>query len=75
MSRARGHFVTRPAQRFNIEARTEKLLSREKPVPAPQFQSDRELLAQIRANNPEIAEAAVKKDDELHNRLRDVSTE
>ena len=59
-SKLRGSLVTRPMQRFNIEARTEKLLKKEKPTLAPKHQSDQELLDKIREQRPEIAEAAIK---------------
>jgi len=71
-SKIRGSFITRPIQRFNIEARTEKLLSKDKPKPSPQYQSDKELLESIRQDRPEIVEAATKKDDHLLVRLKDV---
>lgn len=68
----RGALVTRPMQRFNIDSRTEKLLARDKPIQAPKFQSDRELLEEIRRDRPEIVEAAIKKDDKLLQRLNSV---
>lgn len=73
-SKLRGSLVTRPMQRFNIEPRTEKLLRQEKPIPAPKHQSDQELLETIREERPEIVEAAVKKDEILLDRLKDVYT-
>ena len=42
------------------------------PRPAPKFRSDKELLEEIRRTQPEIAEAATKKDDHFHKRLQDV---
>ena len=73
-SKFRGALVTRPAQRFNIESRTDRLLDQDVVTarPAPKFPSDANLLDQIRANNPEISEAAKKKDVELHTRLKSV---
>ncbi|HIE83069.1 MAG TPA: hypothetical protein EYQ00_04125 [Dehalococcoidia bacterium] len=72
ISKARGHFITRPIQRFNIESRTDKLLQREKPVQAPRFESDRQLLEEIRRDRPDIAKAAMSKDEALHGRLQRV---
>ena len=43
-----------------------------KPRPAPKFRSDKELLEEIRRTQPEIAEAATKKDEHLHKNLQDV---
>ena len=40
--------------------------------PAPKFKSDREMLEEIRRTQPEISEAATKKDEQLHKRLQDV---
>jgi len=73
-SKLRGSLITRPMQRFNIEARTEKLLKKEKPIAAPKHLSDQELVEKIREERPEIAEAALKKDDILLERLKDVYT-
>ena len=42
------------------------------PRPAPKFRSDKELLEEIRRTQPEIAEAATKKDEHLHKNLQDV---
>ena len=47
-SKLRGSLITRPMQRFNIEARTEKLLKKEKPIVAPKHLSDQELVEKIR---------------------------
>ena len=71
-SKLRGSLIKRPIQRFNIEARTDKLLSKEKPIPAPQYKYDKELLESIRQDNPEVVDAATKKDDVLLERLKDV---
>jgi len=74
MTKMRGSLVTRTMQRYNIESRTEKLLEKDQvvPRPAPKFRSDKELLEEIRRTQPEIAEAATKKDDHFHKRLQDV---
>lgn len=72
LSRIRGALITRPAQRFNIEARTEKLLNQEKTKPAPKYEADKQLLEQIQKERPEITEAATKKDDDLLKRLEQV---
>ncbi len=74
LGKMRGHLVTRPMQRYNIESRAEKVLERDAavPRPAPKFQSDRELLQEIRRMNPAVAEAAAKKDADLHSRLKEV---
>lgn len=71
-SKLRGSLVTRPIQRFNIENRTEKLLSKDKPKSAPKFAADANILEEIRKTRPDIAEATSKKDVELLARLKDV---
>eukprot|EP00096_Caligus_rogercresseyi_P009342 TRINITY_DN3156_c0_g1_i1.p1 TRINITY_DN3156_c0_g1~~TRINITY_DN3156_c0_g1_i1.p1 ORF type:complete len:205 (+),score=53.91 TRINITY_DN3156_c0_g1_i1:75-689(+) len=48
VSKAKGHFLTRTSQRFNIEARTSKILERDKPIPAPKFQADIDFLHKLR---------------------------
>ena len=35
VSKIKGHYVTRNLQRYNIESRTDKILAKEKPKPAP----------------------------------------
>ena len=72
LSKLRGQLITRPMQRFNIESRTEKLLNRDKPIPAPKYQTDIELLDKVRRANPEILEETRKRDPELENRLKQV---
>ena len=72
VSKIRGSLITRPMQRFNIDARTDKLLAKEKPLAAPKFESDQHILEEIRKERPEIAEAATKKDSQLLGRLKDV---
>jgi len=42
---------------------------------APMYQSDAELLEELRKTNPGMAESAVKKDSELYSRLKDVYVE
>ena len=71
-SKLRGQLITRPLQRFNLEARTETVMSREKPTPAPKFASDVELLEQIRIKNPEIVEEIRNQNPALEERLKQV---
>lgn len=69
LSKVRGHFVTRPLQRFNIETRTERILDQEKPTVAPRYESDKVEV------NPKIKEAVAAKDDSLLQRLQQVYVE
>ena len=70
-SKLRGSLVTRPMQRFNIEARTDKILKKEKNL-SPKYPSDKELLESIRQDRPEVVDAATKKDTELLSKLQNI---
>ena len=72
LSKLRGHMITRSVQRFNIEHRTEKLLARDKPIQAPKFQSDIDLLEKVRRENPEILQETRSRDPLLEDRLKQV---
>ena len=72
LSKVRGAFITRPRQRFNIEARAEKLLAKEEPKRAPRFDPDKEMLENIRQGNPEEIDVATKKDTDLLRKLEQV---
>jgi len=72
VSKLRGQMITRPLQRFNLEYRTEKLLNREKPIPAPKFDADVEALEKVRKENPDIRQEVQKRDAELEERLKQV---
>jgi len=76
-SRVYGFLVRRPLQRYNVDSRAEKVVKKiEDPsapaMRAPMYQSDAELLEELRKTNPGMAESAVKKDSELYARLKDV---
>jgi len=77
VSRVYGSLVRRPLQRFNAEHRAEKKITEfsdpsASAVRAPMYKADAELLEKLREFKPELAESQVKKDPELHSRLRDV---
>jgi len=73
LSKARGHFITRPVQRFNIEARTEKVLDKEKPMPAPKYKADIESRQMNLEQHWEKMDKDIKSKDESHSkRLKDV---
>jgi len=71
LSKIRGSLITRPMQRFNIEARTDKILKKEKNL-SPKYPSDKELLESIRQDRPEVVDAATKKDTELLSKLQNI---
>jgi len=77
VSRVWGFLVTRPLQRYNVEHRAEKVITKIEdpkgiPVRAPFFNADAQFLENMRATQPKVAEAAHKKDFDHHSRLRDV---
>lgn len=72
-SKVRGHLVTRSMQRFNIEARTEKLLNQPKPTPAPKYDADvRTRQEVLQSMSLEVKEAVESKSEDLHQRLKQV---
>lgn len=77
VSRVYGFLVKRPLQRFNVDHRAEKMVTKFEdpnaaPYRAPMFMSDAQLLEEIRKENPEVLSATTRKDDELHQRLKSV---
>lgn len=77
VSRVYGAVLKRPMQRFNVDHRAEKVIKKIEdplatPMRAPMYKTDADLLEEIRKTKPEVADSAVKKDDELHDRLRSV---
>eukprot|EP00088_Acartia_fossae_P009529 TRINITY_DN14632_c0_g1_i4.p1 TRINITY_DN14632_c0_g1~~TRINITY_DN14632_c0_g1_i4.p1 ORF type:complete len:250 (+),score=54.99 TRINITY_DN14632_c0_g1_i4:106-855(+) len=80
VSRVYGFFVKRPIQRYNVEERAHKVISKiEDPsgpaMRAPMFQSDKEILERVRQENPNFGQEMSSKDSALHTRLRDVYVE
>jgi len=73
ISKLRGHVLTRPMQRFNIESRTESLLDTDKPMPAPKYQADIESRQVNLETQWRQMEKDIKAKDETHSkRLEDV---
>jgi len=77
VSRVYGFLVKRPIQRYNVEHRAAKVISKigDPKAPAmraPMFETDKQLIDDLRRNNPGLAEVSSRKDDELFSRLRDV---
>jgi len=75
-----GAVVRRPLQRYNVDHRAEKVVikiqdPKASAMRAPMYQSDAELLEEIRKTNPGMAEDAVRKDGPLHDRLKTVYVE
>ncbi|XP_025988014.1 protein NDUFAF4 homolog [Solenopsis invicta] len=64
--------LTRPIRMFNIANRAEKVISREKPIPAPQHaatEKQRQLSEKV---NPHFLENHYQKNKQLDQRLKDV---
>lgn len=77
VSRVLGAVIKRPLQRYNVEHRAAKVISKiEDPTApamrAPMYKSDRDLLEAIRESNPHLLDAAKNKDMEFTTRLKDV---
>jgi len=77
VSRVYGYVVKRPMQRYNVDHRAEKMINKFEdpkaaPFRAPMYESDAKLLEEIRRDNPDMLDTAVKKDHELHDRLKSV---
>ncbi|XP_020295578.1 protein NDUFAF4 homolog [Pseudomyrmex gracilis] len=64
--------LTRPVRTFNIENRAEKIISREKPIPAPQYESTEKQKKLLNEINPKFLEDHYKKNVQLDQRLKDV---
>ncbi|XP_013181686.1 PREDICTED: protein NDUFAF4 homolog [Papilio xuthus] len=62
----------RPIKTFNVENRAHKVISKEKPTPAPLYPSTKEDLKRTLAAVPDIDEKLDKKDPGLDDRLKSV---
>jgi len=62
VSKIKGHYVTRNLQRFNIESRTDKILAKEKPKPAPKYASDERLRQEL------LKDIQEEMNKEIHNK-------
>ncbi|XP_071438773.1 NADH dehydrogenase [ubiquinone] 1 alpha subcomplex assembly factor 4-like [Hetaerina americana] len=64
--------LTRRIQRFNIENRAHREISKEKPTPAPTYPSTAREIERLSRENPEFIEQQARKDKYLHERLKSV---
>lgn len=62
----------RPIKSFNIENRAHRVISKEKPIPAPTYAHNLEDLKRTLEADPDLDEKLDKKDAELDARLKDV---
>ncbi|KAL0126361.1 hypothetical protein PUN28_005035 [Cardiocondyla obscurior] len=64
--------LTRPIRTFNIENRAERVISREKPIPAPQYATTEKQKKLADKVNPHFMEDHYRKNVQLDQRLKDV---
>ena len=64
--------VSRKVNRFNVESRAHRILERDKPVPAPKYESNLRDMQRALEMDPDIVEKLSTKDIELDNRLKNV---
>ncbi|XP_014481670.1 PREDICTED: protein NDUFAF4 homolog [Dinoponera quadriceps] len=64
--------LTRPIRTFNIANRAERIISREKPVRAPQYEFTEKQKKLTDEVNPDFLEKHYQKNMQLDNRLKDV---
>ncbi|XP_049880207.1 protein NDUFAF4 homolog [Pectinophora gossypiella] len=70
-----GALVTRairPLKAFNIENRAHRVISKEKPIPAPKYPQNLEDIKRAEAADPHLDEKLETKNEELDARLRDI---
>ncbi|XP_015590232.1 protein NDUFAF4 homolog isoform X2 [Cephus cinctus] len=64
--------IAHKLQNFNLEARAQKVLLKEKPTRAPQFHATLKQIEQVKQIDPDAMEQLRKKDTSLDNRLKSV---
>jgi len=72
-SKIKGHYVTRNLQRYNVEARTEKILKADELRPSPRYPSDEKVRRDLLKDFPEEIENELhQKKADLNKRLKEV---
>lgn len=64
--------VRRKANRFNVESRAHRVISKDKPTPAPKHPSAIQELETIKSDYPHILEEQSRRDSKLDDRLKQV---
>ncbi|XP_017483798.1 PREDICTED: protein NDUFAF4 homolog isoform X2 [Rhagoletis zephyria] len=64
--------LARKANRFNVENRAHRVLERDKPVPAPKYESNIQDMQRALELDPQLVEKLNKKDQALDDRLKNV---
>ena len=68
-------YFSRPLRTFNIENRTERILAKSKPTPAPQYPYVKKQKEVVDKLYPNFMETHLKKDTQLDDRLKQVFVE
>ncbi|CAI6368539.1 unnamed protein product [Macrosiphum euphorbiae] len=71
MGVAGSHFTKR-IRRFNVIERTERVINKDKPIPAPLHKADAERLKQLLKDDPQLKEELVNKNSTLGKNLHSV---
>lgn len=64
--------LTGPFKNFNLESRAHKIISRDKPVPAPRHKKDQIDVDQLIRDHPDVYAESLKKHEVLDKHLKDV---
>jgi NADH dehydrogenase [ubiquinone] 1 alpha subcomplex assembly factor 4 len=64
--------ISRQANRFNVENRAQKIISQDKPKPAPKFSQNIKDLERVLEDYPEVVEEQSKKHLKLDDNLKSV---
>ncbi|OAD54626.1 Protein NDUFAF4 like protein [Eufriesea mexicana] len=64
--------LLRPIRTFNIENRAERVISKEKPTPSPQYPSVKKQIEIVNKVKPDFMKVHYQKDPQLHEYLKNV---
>ncbi|XP_050533087.1 protein NDUFAF4 homolog [Daktulosphaira vitifoliae] len=67
-----GSHLSRKIRRFNVIDRTERIINKEKPIPAPLHKTDVERLKKMMQDDPQMKEEVINKNSLLEKNLKDV---
>lgn len=69
MGKVFSSFVKRPIQNWNVESRAQRIISQEKPQPAPRHKSTEKIIQEFTQEHPELLDIQSEKDEKLLARL------
>ncbi|CAK9795551.1 Protein NDUFAF4 homolog [Anthophora quadrimaculata] len=64
--------LTRPIRTFNVESRAERVITREKPIPAPEYTAEQKQREEVKKLYPNFMETHNKKNPKLDDYLKNV---